>query len=68
MLVLNRFDDTGRIAGPAVYVMDLRDRNEVLRERFGNRVWYRYEIPRDRPDSTPVLVRYDSAAAAATPR
>jgi hypothetical protein len=45
--------------------MDLRDPNEILRERFGSRVWYRYEIPRDRPDSVPVLVRYDTAA---TPR
>ena len=64
MLVLNRFDDAGHVGGPAVFVMDLRDRNEVLRRRFGDRVWYRYEIPRNRPDSAPVLVRYDSTAAA----
>ena len=61
MLTLNRFDDDGRVNGPTVYVMDLRKHNEVLRARFGNRRWYRYEIPRNRPDSTPVLVPYDSA-------
>ena len=60
MLLLNRFDDSGRVNGPAVFVMDLNRRNDVLRTRFGDRVWYRYEIPRDRADSTPVLVRYDS--------
>ena len=65
MLLQNRFDDQGRIAGDAVYVMDLRTHNAVLRERFGSRRWYRFEVPRDRPDSNPVLVPYfpsDSAA------
>jgi hypothetical protein len=61
MLLLNRFDRAGRIAGDAIYVMDLRDRNEVLRQRFGNRTWYRYEIPRDRTDTVPVLVPYGTA-------
>jgi hypothetical protein len=67
MLTLNRFDDEGRVGGPVVYVMDLRNHNEVLRRRFGDRTWYRYEIPRSRPDSTPVLVPYDSAGAAVPP-
>ena len=61
MLLLNRFDDAGRLGGPVVYAMDLRDRNEVLRGRFGNRRWYRYEIPRNRPDTVPVLVPYEAA-------
>jgi hypothetical protein len=61
MLLLNRLDGAGRIAGDAIYVMDLRDRNEILRERFGNRTWYRYEIPRDRADTVPVLVPYGTA-------
>lgn len=61
MLLLNRFDDDGLLGGPVVYAMDLRDRNEVLRGRFGNRRWYRYEIPRNRPDTVPVLVPYDAA-------
>ena len=60
MLLQNRFDDAGRIAGPVVYVMNLGERNEVLRRRFADRHWYRYEIPRSRPDSVPVLVPYDS--------
>lgn len=58
MLLLNRIDADGRIAGDAIYVMDLRDRNEILRGRFGSRTWYRYEIPRDRPDTAPILVPY----------
>jgi hypothetical protein len=61
MLLLNRFDEAGRLSGPVIYAMDLRDRNEVLRGRFRNRRWYRYEIPRNRADSTPVLVPYGSA-------
>lgn len=58
MLLLNRFDDSGRVGGPAVYVMDLRHRNEVLRSRFGSRRWFRYEMPRSRPDTVPILVPY----------
>jgi len=61
MLLLNRFDDSGRLGGPVIYAMDLRDRNEVLRGRFGNRRWYRYEIPRNRSDTIPVLVPYEAA-------
>jgi hypothetical protein len=61
MLLQNRFDASGRIDGPVVYVMNLGERNDVLRRRFADRHWYRYEIPRSRPDSIPVLVPYDSA-------
>ena len=60
MLLLNRFDEVGRIGGPVVYVINLGERNEVLRQRFADRHWYRYEVPRNRPDSMPVLVAYDS--------
>jgi hypothetical protein len=60
MLLLNRFDAQRRIGGRAVYVMDLGERNELLRARFGNRRWFRYEIPRSRPASDPVLVPYDA--------
>lgn len=31
----------GRIEGDVIYAADLGDHNEVLRERFGNRRWYR---------------------------
>lgn len=61
MLLLNRFDESGRIGGPVVYVIDLGERNEILRSRFRHRRWYRYEVPRVRADSLPVLVPYDSA-------
>jgi len=61
MLLLNRFDESGRIDGPVVYVINLGERNEVLRQRFADRHWYRYEVPWNRADSLPVLVPYDSA-------
>jgi hypothetical protein len=61
MLLLNRFDDAGRIAGNAIYVMNLGERNEILRRRFADRHWYRYEVPRSQRDTMPVLVPYDSA-------
>jgi hypothetical protein len=60
MLLENRLDDSGRVAGPAVYVMDLGTHNEVLRARFGDRRWVRYEVPRSRAGTVPVLVPYDS--------
>ena len=31
----------GRLEGDVIYAADLGDHNEVLRERFGNRRWYR---------------------------
>jgi hypothetical protein len=65
MLLHNRFSDDDRIGGAAIYVMDLRDRNEVLRQRFASRQWYRFEVPRDRPDSSPVLVPYEAPGATA---
>ena len=58
MLLENRFDEADRIGGDAIYVMDLRTHNEALRERFATRQWYRFEVPRDHPDSNPVLVPY----------
>lgn len=65
MLLQNRFDDDGRIGGTAIYVMDLRNHNEALRARFGDRQWYRFEVPRSRPDSNAVLVPYGPADSAA---
>ena len=61
LLLLNRFDSEGRVGGNAVYVMNLGERNEVLRQRFADRHWYLYEVPRNRPDTLPILVPYDSA-------
>jgi hypothetical protein len=36
----------GRLAGDIIYAADLGDHNEVLRERFGNRSWYRLTVDR----------------------
>ena len=59
MMLRNQIDAQGRVGGDVVFVMDLRDRNELLRARFGGRRWYRYEIPRG-GDGTPVLVPYET--------
>jgi hypothetical protein len=61
LLLLNRLDEQGRIGGNAVYVINLGERNEVLRRRFADRHWYRYEVSRSSTDTMPVLVPYDSA-------
>ena len=50
----------GRIDGDVVFVRDLLDRNDLLRERFGDRVWYRYRAPRSLDDTAPAFVRYDA--------
>ena len=60
MLLLNRFDSTGHVGGRVVYALDMGAHNEVLRSRFGNRRWYRYEVPRNRRDTLPILVPYDT--------
>ncbi len=36
------FDPTGGIGGDVVFVRDLGVHNEALRQRFGDRTWYRY--------------------------
>ena len=58
LAVAHQVPAADRIGGDAVYVMDLRTHNEALRERFANRQWYRFEVPRDHPDSNPVLIPY----------
>ena len=61
MLLLNDVDSAGRIGGSVVYAINLGERNEILRRRFADRHWFRYEAPRSRPGTMPVLVPYDSA-------
>ncbi|HMC56714.1 MAG TPA: hypothetical protein VKH19_16165 [Gemmatimonadaceae bacterium] len=56
LLLENELGSDGRIAGSAIYVMNLGDRNETLRGRFGDRHWYRYEVPLRGADSLPALV------------
>ena len=60
MLLLNRFDSTGSLGGRVVYALDMGAHNEVLRSRFNDRRWYRYEVPRNRADTLPILVPYDA--------
>ena len=60
MLLLNQFDALGRIGGQVVYVIDLGERNETLRSRFGDRQWFRWEIPAQTRDSQPVLTPYEA--------
>lgn len=60
MLLLNRFDANGRVGGNVVYVINLGERNDVLRRRFADRHWYRYEVSRSSQDTMPSLVPYDS--------
>ena len=61
MLLRNQIDADGRIGGDVVYALDLGERNAVLRGRFGDRAWYRFEVPRARPGNDPILVPYEEA-------
>jgi hypothetical protein len=56
-------DSAGRVGGEIVFARDLGPRNELLRERFGDRTWYRYRAPRDLADRGPVFVRYEALGA-----
>ncbi len=38
----NTIDSTGHVGGDVVYAIDLGERNDVLRQRFGSRTWYRF--------------------------
>ncbi|MEP6618833.1 MAG: glycosyltransferase family 39 protein [bacterium] len=54
----NTVEPDGRVGGDVVYVLDLGDHNEALRERFGTREWYRFGPLRSPGDSVPTIVRY----------
>jgi hypothetical protein len=40
-LLLEPIGPDGRLNGDVIYAVDLGERNEVLRARFGDRTWYR---------------------------
>jgi hypothetical protein len=40
LLPYQSFESNGALGGPIVYVRDMGPRNELLRERFGNRRWF----------------------------
>lgn len=42
----NDTDDAGRLGGDVVYARDFGVRNALLRERFGERAWYRVSVER----------------------
>jgi len=42
----NRVGEDGRLSGRVVYARDYGTRNALLRERFGDRAWYRARIDR----------------------
>ena len=50
--------DDGRVGGAVVFARDLGARNERLRERFGDRVWYRYRPARGPDDTSGVFMPY----------
>jgi hypothetical protein len=59
-LARQEVDREGHIGGDVVFVRDLLDRNDLLRERFGGRTWYRYRAPRSLDDTAPAFIRYDT--------
>ena len=54
----------GRVGGRIVFVRDMGVRNELLRERFTDRTWYRYRAPKDLADRGTVFVPYERVGVA----
>src|SRR6185436_10184825 len=50
-------DTDGHVGGRIVFARDLGPRNELLKDRFGDRTWYRYRAPAGLDDRRPVFVR-----------
>jgi len=48
----------GRVGGSVVFARDLGARNELLRERFGDRAWYVYVPARGLGDERPAFAPY----------
>lgn len=51
----------GRVGGNVVFARDMGARNELLRERFGNRSWYRYRPASSLEDTSTVFIPYERA-------
>jgi hypothetical protein len=49
-------DASGHVGGSIVFARDLGARNELLKDRFGDRTWYHYRAPTDLEDRRPVFV------------
>ncbi|HKW49116.1 MAG TPA: phospholipid carrier-dependent glycosyltransferase [Gemmatimonadaceae bacterium] len=57
-LAQQQIDADGRIGGDVVFARDFGPRDELLRARFGDRVWYRYRPPRSLADTAIAFVPY----------
>ena len=60
-LSANSIDAHGNVAGDVIYVLDLGARNNLLRQRFGDRTWYRFGARTTASADQPALVPYDAA-------
>jgi hypothetical protein len=49
----------GRLGGRVVFARDMGPRNELLRERFGDRTWYRYVPAARRPSNDLAFAPYE---------
>ena len=54
-LELEGLDPDGALGGPVVFARDFGAHNAVLRERFPDRIWYRYRPPRSLDDTAAFL-------------
>lgn len=57
-LAHQRVGPDGRVGGGVVFVRDLGERNELLRQRFADRTWLRYRLARSLDDTTVAFVPY----------
>lgn len=68
-LARQRLGPDGRVAGDVVFARDLGARNELLRDRFGERAWYVYVPARDLADDRPAFALYpEPSRKTRTPR
>ncbi|MGH7621903.1 MAG: hypothetical protein ACREMU_06150 [Gemmatimonadaceae bacterium] len=57
--MLEPIDGRGHIDGDVIYAADLGERNAVLRQRFGDRGWYRIAtVPSGAGPPTATVVPY----------
>ncbi|MND07275.1 hypothetical protein D3C83_291510 [compost metagenome] len=56
LMLRNQLDAEGHLTGPIIFAADLSERDTLLRARFGDRAWYRMEMPPGA--NAPILVPY----------
>jgi len=57
-LAHQRVGADGRVGGDVIFVRDLGERNELLRQRFADRTWLRYRLARSLDDTSTAFVPY----------